>query len=178
MKKIMSLIVAIVFSTANSLAYALEDLAQPKLEFIFEAVVTLDPPQELGQTKYGVRRIIGINGGHFSGPNIKGKVLSGGADWQTVRRDGTADLVANYSLQTDDGVIIFVENSGIRTATPEVLKKLSKGEKLDASQYYMRTAAKLEVAEDSKYAWLNKAVIISTGKRMANSVVLHFYKVL
>ena len=49
------------------------------------------------------------------GPKIKGKVLRGGADWQTVREDGTADLVAKYSLMTDDGVIIFVENSGIRT---------------------------------------------------------------
>ncbi|OFI35694.1 hypothetical protein BFC17_12095 [Alteromonas lipolytica] len=164
-----------------SLCWALpalaDDLAKPELEFIFKAFVTLDPPQELGDTKYGKRRIIGINGGTFAGPKMKGVVLDGGADWQTVRADGTADLVAKYSLKTDDGYVIYIQNSGIRTAAPEVLAKLAKGEDVPSSQYYMRTAATLEVNEDSPYAWLNKSVIISTGRRNADSVELDFYRV-
>ena len=153
-------------------------IPEPQLEFVFEAVVTLDPPREVGITRYGNRRIIGINGGHFIGPKLKGDVLPGGADWQTVRADGTADLVANYSLKTHDGVIIFIENKGIRTAPPEVLARLAAGEDVPASEYYMRTSATLEVADNSPYAWLNRAVIISTGMRKANSVILRFYKVL
>ena len=153
-------------------------LSVPTLEFIFEAIVTLDPPREVGNTKYGTRRIIGINGGSFEGPKMKGVVLPGGADWQTVRKDGTADLVATYSLQTDDGVIIFIENKGIRTAKPEVLARLAKGEDVPPSEYYMRTSASFEVEQNSKYHWLNKSVVISTGMRKANSVVLRFYKVL
>lgn len=153
-------------------------LADPQLEFIFEATVTLDPPQEVGIAKYGKRRIIGINGGSFAGPDMKGSVLPGGADWQTVREDGTADLVAKYSLKTDDGTIIFIENSGIRTAAPEVLARLARGEEVSPSEYYMRTATTFEVDAKSKYAWLNKSVVISTGMRKANSVVLRFYKVL
>lgn len=159
-------------------AYAQHVPPEPKLEFIFEATVTLDPPREVGITKYGKRRIIGINGGTFEGPDIKGVVLPGGADWQTVRKDGTADLVANYSLQTDDGVIIYIQNEGIRTAAPEVLARLAKGEDVPPSEYYMRTSAKFEVETGSKYDWLNKLVVISTGIRKANSVILHFYKVL
>lgn len=155
-----------------------QKLADPGLEFIFEAVVTLDAPREVGITKYGKRRIIGINGGHFEGPDIKGEVLPGGADWQTVRADGTADLVATYSLKTDDGVIIFIDNRGIRTASKEVLARLANGENVPPSEYYMRTAASFEVDAGSKYAWLNKSVVISTGMRKANSVVLRFYKVL
>lgn len=150
----------------------------PGFEFIFEATVTLDPPREVGMTKYGKRRIIGINGGTFEGPNMKGIVLPGGADWQTVRADGTADLVAKYSLQTDDGTIIFIENTGIRTAKPEVLARLAKGEDVPSSEYYMRTAASFEVNRDSEYSWLNNSVVISTGVRKANSVILHFYKIL
>lgn len=157
---------------------AAKAIATPQLELIFTATVTLDPPQELGQTKYGKRRIIGINGGTFSGPNMQGQVLSGGADWQTVRTDGTADLVAKYSLKTDDGHIIFVENTGVRTAKPEILARLAKGEDVAPSEYYMRTAAVLEVAESSPYAWLNRSVVISTGMRKANSVILKFYKVM
>ena len=83
-----------------------DELARPELEFIFKAFVTLDEPHELGNTKYGKRRIIGINGGTFKGPLMQGVVLDGGADLQTVRADGTADLVAKYSLKTDDGRVI------------------------------------------------------------------------
>jgi hypothetical protein len=163
--------------TANSTS-AGDILPKPELEFLFEITATLDPPQELGTTKYGVRRIINITGGTVAGPKIKGKVLRGGADWQTVREDGTADLVAKYSLMTDDGAIIFVENTGIRTAPKEVLARLAKGEDVPPSEYYMRTSAKMEVEAGSKYDWLNKSVIISTGMRRANSVVIHFYRVL
>lgn len=170
-------LILVVFTIADS-TQAQNSIPEPNLEFIFEATVTLDLPREVGKTKYGIRRIIGINGGTFSGPDIRGTVMPGGADWQTVREDGTADLVANYSLQTDDGVIIYIENKGIRTAAPEVLKRLARGEDVPASEYYMRTSATFEVAEDSSYNWLNKSIVISTGMRKANSVILRFYKVL
>ena len=166
----------LVLTAQNTLAEDL--LAKPELEFLCEIVVRLEPAQELGKTNYGIRRIINITGGTFAGPKLKGEVLRGGADWQTVREDGTADLVAKYSLKTDDGAIIFVENSGIRTAPKEVLARLAKGEAVPPSEYYMRTTAKMEVQSGSKYDWLNKSVIISTGMRRADSVVLHFYKVL
>jgi hypothetical protein len=168
----------LVFSMSANNTPAGDLLPKPELEFLFEVTATLDPPQELGKTKYGIRRIINITGGTVAGPKIKGKVLRGGADWQTVREDGTADLVAKYSLMTDDGVIIFVENTGIRTAPKEVLARLARGENVPPSEYYMRTSAKMEVAAGSKYDWLNKSVIISTGMRGANSVVIHFYRVL
>ena len=152
-------------------------LSEPTLEFIFEAKVTLDPAQELGITTNGKRRIIPITGGTFEGINMKGTILPGGADWQTVRADGSADLEARYTLKTDDGVLIYIQNKGIRHAKPEVLARMAKGEKVDPKEYYMRTAASFEVA-DGKYAWLNKAVVISTGARMADHVLLKFYRVL
>ena len=157
--------------------FAQDMLPEPKLEFIFEAKVTIDPALELGITTYGKRRIINITGGSFEGPNIKGRVLPGGADWQTVRTDGTADLEARYTLQTDDGVLIYIQNRGVRHASPEVLQQLGRGERVDPTQYYMRTAAVFEVA-DGTYAWLKKSIIISTGERMADHVRLRFYKVL
>ena len=152
-------------------------LPEPKLEFIFEAKVTLDPIQELGITTYGKRRIIPITGGTFEGPLMKGVIVPGGADWQTVRTDGSADLEARYTLKTDDGVLIYIQNRGVRHAKPEVLARMAKGEKVDPSEYYMRTAATFEVAE-GKYAWLTKAVVVSTGARMSDHVLLKFYKVL
>ena len=152
------------------------DLVTPELEFLFQVTATLDAPVELGKTKYGKRRIIGINGGSFEGPGIKGIVVAGGADWQTLRDDGTADLVATYSIRTDQGETIYIENSGIRTAPAEVLARLAKGEDVPPSEYYMRTSAKMEVNEDSQFAFLNKSIIVSTGVRKANSVIIRFYR--
>lgn len=162
---------------AASKTEAQSGLPEPKLEFIFEAKVTLDPVQELGITTYGKRRIIPITGGTFEGPLMRGVIVPGGADWQTVRTDGSADLEARYTLKTDDGVLIYIQNKGVRHAKPEVLARMAKGEKVDPSEYYMRTAATFEVAE-GKYAWLTKAVVVSTGARMSDHVLLKFYRVL
>ena len=163
--------------TTSKLMTAQTTLPEPQLEFIFEAKVTLDPVQELGITTYGKRRIIPITGGTFEGPNMRGTIVSGGADWQTVRADGTADLEARYTLKTEDGVLIYIQNKGVRHAKPDVLARMAKGEKVDPKEYYMRTAASFEVAE-GKYAWLNKVVVVSTGARMSDHVLLKFYRVL
>jgi Protein of unknown function (DUF3237) len=43
-------------------------------------------------------------------------ILAGGADFQLVRPDHTAEFHARYVLELDDGVRIYVENSGLATA--------------------------------------------------------------
>ena len=83
-------------------------------EFIYTATITVDPPQELGRTAVGMRRIIPISGGFFDGPMMSGEVLSGGADWQVIRDDGTAFVEARYTLRTRTGALIYVENKGYR----------------------------------------------------------------
>ncbi len=162
----------LVIATAN----AQSEIPQPELEFLFEEKVVLEPVLELGITTYGNRRIINIVGGTFEGPKLKGKILSGGADWQTVRSDGTADLVAHYTLQTDDGALIYIVNKGIRHAAPDVLARMANGETVDPSEYYMRTAATFEVSGE-KYQWLNKIIAVASGARLKNEVVIRFYQV-
>jgi hypothetical protein len=52
----------------------------PHLEFVFEEYVTLGASIHPGETPFGERNIVPISGGTFSGPNIRGKVMSGGWD--------------------------------------------------------------------------------------------------
>ena len=146
------------------------------LQPLFKAEITLAPPQELGDTPLGRRRIIGITGGRFSGERLSGRVLPGGADWQVIRADGVADLDARYTLETSDGVLIFVRNKGYRHGPPEVLKRLSMGEAVDPSLYYMRTTPSFETG-DQRYAWLNRMVCVATGARRAAAVELDVYEV-
>ena len=149
---------------------------EPKLEFLIRITVTLDPPLEVGDTAEGRRRVINITGGHFQGPKLKGQVLPGGADWQLVRQDGVAVLDARYTLQSDDGALIYVKNWGLRHGPPEVLAALAQGEAVDPKLYYMRTTPTFETGDD-RYRWLNDTVALCSGIRRSDAVILDFYQV-
>jgi len=146
------------------------------LQPLFKAEISLAAAQELGATPQGRRRIIGITGGRFSGERLSGRVLAGGADWQVIRADGVADLDARYTLETSDGALIYVRNRGYRHGPADVLKKLSAGEEVDPSLYYMRTTPRFETG-DARYAWLNRIVCVATGARRAAAVELEVFEV-
>ena len=147
-----------------------------RLEPLLKVDITLAEPLELGDSPLGRRRIINITGGTFRGERLSGKVLPGGADWQVIRADGVADLDARYTLQTSDGALIYVKNHGYRHGSPEVLKKLSLGEDVDPSLYYMRTTPLFETG-DARYAWLNRLICVGTGARKKSSVHLEIFEV-
>ena len=146
------------------------------LEPLFRAEITLAPPQELGATPLGRRRIIGITGGRFAGERLSGRVLPGGADWQVMRADGVFELDARYTLETEDGALIYVRNHGLRHGPPEVLRQLAAAEPVDASRYYMRTTPRFETGA-GRYAWLNRMVCVATGARLPASVELDVFEV-
>jgi hypothetical protein len=143
---------------------------------LLNAEITLAPAQELGETPQGRRRIINITGGSFRGERLSGRVLPGGADWQVIRADGVADLDARYTLETADGALIYVRNHGYRHGPADVLKKLSLGEEVDPSLYYMRTTPLFETG-DARYAWLNRLICVGTGARKKSSVHLEIFEV-
>jgi uncharacterized protein DUF3237 len=148
-----------------------------RLQSLFSAEITLAAPQELGEAPLGRRRIIGITGGRFSGERLSGRVLAGGADWQIARSDGVAELDARYTLETGDGALIYVENRGYRHGPKEVLDRLSAGDAVDPSLYYMRTTPRFETG-DARYAWLNRIVCVATGARRPGAVELQVFEVL
>ena len=154
----------------------LDNNESPKLEFAFTASITLGIVQDLGATPHGHRRIIPITGGTFEGPAIKGTVEPGGADWQIIRADNVAELNAKYTLKTNGGVLIYVENKGYRHGPADILQRLSRGEVVDAKEYYFRATPVFETASE-KYDYLNKYIYIASGERNKDSVIIHFYKV-
>ncbi|GAA0277172.1 hypothetical protein GCM10009127_17420 [Alteraurantiacibacter aestuarii] len=99
-------------ATATATGAAAQDAPDPGLELLYESTVTLGQVVEVGETARGTRRIIPITGGTFEGPDIRGEILPMGWDWQLDRADGCTDVVADYFLRTDDGVVINVVNTG------------------------------------------------------------------
>jgi hypothetical protein len=146
--------------------------AQP----IFTIEAELAPLLNLGRTPLGERRIIGILGGTVHGPKLNGRVLPGGADWQVIRADGAADISARYTIETDVGARILVNSDGLRHGPPEVLAALMRGEPVDPSSYYFRTAMRFETSDPS-VDWINRILAVARGTRLALAVKLDVYEV-
>jgi hypothetical protein len=124
-------------------------LVLPRTEFVYGAVVEIAPTVMLGDSPLGERRIVPITGGAFEGPNIRGKVLPGGADRQLTRKDGVRRLDALYEMQTDDGAVITVRN--------QVLIDPGRG---GGADYRFST---LDItAPEGPHAWLNRLVFVGT----------------
>jgi hypothetical protein len=132
---------------------------------------------DVGITPMGHRRVVNIQGGHFEGDLISGSVLPGGADWQWVRTDGTIDLDARYTLKTDAGELIQVTSQGLRTASPEVLARLGRGEDVDPTLYYFRTVMRFETSAPALLP-LTRLLAVAYGRRTRNAVELRVDEIL
>ena len=152
-------------------------MTAPELRFAFEIEVQVSAPLDLGQTQAGHRRVIPIAGGVVSGPRLQGRVLPVGADWQILRADGTADLDARYTIQAQDGALIYVVNRGVRHGPPEILARLNRGEPVDPASYYFRSAASFETSAP-EHAWLTRAILVGVGERYPDKVMIRFWEFL
>jgi Protein of unknown function (DUF3237) len=139
--------------------------------------IRLEPPLELGSSLRGRRRVIPIIGGAVLGARLRGEVLPGGADWQTVYEDGTAQLEARYTLRLEDDALIDVANFGYRHGPADVLAALARGEAVDPQSYYMRTTPRFETG-DPRHAWLNRTLFVATGARLPDAVRLSVFEIL
>ena len=149
----------------------------PGLEYFCDFHVRVGPPQIVGETPRGLRRVMPIIGGWLEGPEIKGTILSGGSDWQLVHQDGVVELKARHQFITDDGVTISKTNTGFRVTPPHVAAKLEKGEQVAASEYYFRATPAFE-APAGKYDWMNHTIFVCTGAKEADGVLIRIWKVL
>jgi hypothetical protein len=118
-----------------------------------------------------------LTGGTFSGSQINGKLLPGAsADWQIILPDGTALGDIRYTLQTDDGELLYVRSRGVRHGSIEVLARLAQGKDVDASEYTFRTSTQIETAAPA-LEWMNKGIFIGVAGRQATGVIYETYLV-
>ncbi|MFC1493951.1 DUF3237 domain-containing protein [Thermodesulfobacteriota bacterium] len=121
-------------------------------DLLIEENVTLGRSQSVGATGKSNRNIIPITGGTVTG-KLEGKVLAAGADYQNLSNPATID--ARYLWQTNDGEVIIIRNAG----------------------GFGKLAPTFEVRVDSKYAYLNEGLYLSSPPGMGSGgVSLTFYE--
>ena len=139
----------------------------PATELALELYVTIAPAVVVGASDHGTRQFIPITGGRFSGAGgLKGEVMAGGADWQLRRPDGVTEVKAIYSIKTDDGTVIEVDNQGIIVANA------------DGSRY-VRTTPRFH-APQGPLDWLNKSSFVGTisPAPQGGAVIIRAFRVL
>lgn len=143
--------------------------------FIFQ--IEVKPPSIVGATPGHDRRIGEIAGGSFEGERLRGTILSGGSDWQSLRADGATTLNVRLVMKTDDDALIGMTYLGVRHGPKEVLDRIARGEKVNPSEYYMRATPYYETASE-KYGWLNRVVSVAYGHRVAGGAIYQVFEVL
>lgn len=134
--------------------------ADCRLEHVFDVEVLFGPDRMIfgpmpGGNSYGYTP---ATGGTVSGPRLTGSVVpQSGADYATVRSDGTIELNAHYLLKADDGTIIYIQNKGY-------LVRPREGEPQPS---YFRLTPYFRVPE-GPHDWLNRTVIVGGGERRSD----------
>ena len=81
---------------------------------LFAFQIQVKAPTVIGATPGYDRRIGEIPEGRFEGERLRGRILSGGSDWQSLRADGATTINVRLVMQTDDGALIGMKYWGIR----------------------------------------------------------------
>lgn len=154
-----------------------DPLAAPRLSRFADLSVQVGAPIEVGAVGHGLRRVIPILGGSCTARDWSARVLPGGADFQLIVSERMARLEARYVLETDAGDRIYVHNDALRTAAPEVMARLVRGERVPPEDVYFRCVPRFEVSAPS-LAWMMTRVFLGSGMRRPDDVVMRFFEVM
>ena len=171
MKKFLLSTIAFLALSLYASGQVIEPKDTPQLEFAFQLKVTLGEAYSAGETQHGQRTIIPITGGTFEGPDIKGTIINGGADYQLASKaPNRTELEAIYCIKTDDGVVIHVRNRGIIWSGKDAQGNPS---------FYFKAAPQFEAPADSKYAWLNNSLFLCAPDftQQFQGIVLNIWRV-
>ena len=153
-------------------------LPAPALQHVLDLTVYVAAPIEAGNVvglnSRGKRRIIPITGGKVTG-KVTGKVLPGGADFQIVVSETTADLDARYMIELDNGEHIFVQNRALRRGAAADIAKLVRGEHVSPEAIYFRCVPTFEVSSPA-LEWLTQSIFIGSGARFPDSVQISIFR--
>ena len=136
----------------------------PRCRLLWEALIQIGPRVELGRGPHGNRRRIDILGGSFRGgpglPDLRGRVLPGGADRQLDRQDGARELDALYDLELEDGTVLTLRNRVIIDERPGAPRYALSHISVDAPK--------------GPWAWLSRRIIVGTlhSKRPRHDAVV------
>jgi hypothetical protein len=138
--------------------------------------IAVAPLVSLGPAPSGERRFVPLGSGCAEGPELSGRVVEGGIDWQTLRSDGVLEIAAHYVVRTEDGALVEITSQGLRHGPDEVMARLARGETVPREAYFFRTLVRFSTGAPN-WLHLNRVMAIAVGERAANEVRLDLYRI-
>jgi hypothetical protein len=132
-----------------------------KSEFLMDLILETAPAVTIGP-----RTVVGVTGGTFEGPKLKGKVIGPGADWPMRISDTMRVLDVRTILVTDDDQKIYMTYRGVIRTPPAG----QPGER------YWRTTPIFET-DSKKYEWLTQLVAVGVSFTMPQRVCYRVFEI-
>lgn len=145
---------------------------------LFDLVLHQRLINELGVTPLGRRRVVDIEGGHFSGERLRGTVRRSGQDAALVRGDEVFVPDVTVVMETDDDALVLLRYTGRWRADPGHMDRLlrRKGD-LTAGNSRLRVFGLFETSAP-QYAYLNELVAVGIGVVRPAGIDYAFHEVL
>lgn len=135
-------------------------LSQVDVEHVLTFTAHTARPAIVAGAPQGTRGILGVTGGTFEGPRLRGTVAPPGGDWFTVRTTGVLRLDVRLLLVTDDEANILLTYNGVAVPRDGAME--------------IRIAPLFE-APEGPYAWLNDIQAIGYGELVEGGVKYDVY---
>lgn len=133
-----------------------------EVDHLFDMHVDLSPAQVVASPA-GTRMIFAARGGTIEGERIRGKLLPGGGDWLLVGPDRVGRIDVRVTIQTDDGELVFMTNTGIIALGEEALATFAGGGDIAWDEAYIRSAPLFQTGAE-RYGWLNSVVTVAVNE--------------
>ena len=118
--------------------------------------VVANAATDIGATDLG-------NRSHNELPEIFARNRGFGGDWYLQTTDGWGRIDVRCLIETDDGAVLDVRYSGWVEATQKLKDAIASRRPTEYEDQLIRTVWRIETG-DSRYQWLNHAVLIGEGR--------------
>ncbi|MBN1605807.1 MAG: DUF3237 family protein [Polyangiaceae bacterium] len=135
--------------------------APTKGQLAFSITLQVSAIHDVGNTPYGHRRLLDVEGGTITGGELEGSVLTGGLEYELTLSNGVVEFQGLNILKTSDDALIFVRSCGVApdgSSTPRVIPDF-------------------EATTTSSYAFLNTGKYVATRVATAGTLELDVYDV-
>ena len=115
--------------------------------------------------------------GAFEGDRLRGTMRSNSGDWLVLGSDNIGRIDVRSTMETEDGELIYMTNTGRIAIPEEELGALGSGEHLSWDRLYARSAPLFETGSE-KYSWLNGITTVAVNEIAIDHVDYRIFEVL
>nr|WP_296779780.1 DUF3237 family protein [Rhodococcus sp. (in: high G+C Gram-positive bacteria)] len=148
----------------------------PTLEPILRLGLTLGVPIRVGSVPAGERVVTPVLGGAAPGPDIEGTLAGASSIVGTTRADGCTEFTTELTLELTVGGYLSLAYRGVQFGPAEVIESLDGTEEVDPATYYFRGTLEITTSVP-QFTYLNRALVVTSGSRSAESIVIDAFLV-